>query len=508
MAPEGTEGALYHQPATVLGEAQSGGQMQSPPAPPVSTAAPAEWGRPTTEALSSVSSALSSLFQTSTGATDHRSSPQPRVPSYHYQSVPDIRVPTSDRPIGSTLASLTTLMASINDTTIITEDGYGAGAQYRVGFIGSGANGTFDNLTSGIDGIMGRRAVNPNCLLFDFLIEAVFMGFLCMFGFTGNTLSMICLWRDKSKTATPFLLVSLEVADTLFLVTVLLLRVMTSISDFTGWLEPVMSIFPYIGSYVYPCALIAETGTIYLTVLVTVNRYISVCRPYEASNLCSVYHARRHVVLVATFSIIYNLPRFFEYTVVYIVHPNNRTELRPEISKMGDNIIYQIVYGNALYFLVMFLIPLISLICLNYKLIKALRKTKKKRAQLISSNADNHNRSEDDITLVLIVVVIVFVISQTPALITQSLFSFLKDKKRICPNAFFYYERISDLMVVANSSMNFIIYCFCSTKFRQILINLCCKKNHDSPEQSTATRVVTKVKHYNKGGRGARDSVV
>ena len=312
------------------------------------------------------------------------------------------------------------------------------------------------------------------------------MGLLCLFGFTGNTLSMICLWRDKSKTATPFLLVSLEVADTMFLVTVLILRVCTSIHTFTGWLEDLMRVFPYLGTYVWPFALISECATIYLTLLVTVNRYISVCRPYEASDLCSIYHARRHVVGVTLFCIIYNFPRFFEYKVTRYMNMFGKEEIRSVPSKLGENIYYQIIYSNILYFLVMFLIPLVTLVILNYKLVTALRKTKKKRSQLLSNSSgeSSHSRSEDDITLILIVVVLVFVICQTPALITQSLFSFLSDKKRMCPKPFFYYERISDLMVVANSSMNFIIYCFCSRKFRQILVELLCKKKLESPEPS------------------------
>ncbi len=303
---------------------------------------------------------------------------------------------------------------------------------------------------------------------------------------------MLCLMRDKSKTATPFLLVSLEVADTLFLVTVLILRVLTSIHTFTGWLEDLMRIFPYIGTYVWPFALITECATIYLTLLVTVNRYISVCRPYEASDLCSIYHARRHVCWVVLFCIVYNLPRFFEYKVIPYVNPaTGRPGIRSWPSTLGENIYYQIIYSNVLYFLVMFLVPLITLIILNYKLIKALRETKKKRNQLLSHHRDNHhsNKSEDDITLILIVVVLVFVICQTPALITQSLFSFLSGHKRICPQPFFFYERISDLMVVANSSMNFIIYCFCSRKFRQILVQLLCKKKMDSPEPSQHSQV-------------------
>ena len=150
-----------------------------------------------------------------------------------------------------------------------------------------------------------------------------------------------------------------------------------------------------------------------------------------------------------------------------------------ELSKLGRNRIYQVVYGSIMYSLVFLLVPLVTLILLNWKLIKALRMTKKKRAQLLNSDTHNNTKSEDDITLTLIIVVMVFVICQTPALLTQILLSILNDRQKRCPNSFFYYERLSDMMVVVNSSINFIIYCFCSRRFRHILIYLLCKKHID-----------------------------
>ena len=77
--------------------------------------------------------------------------------------------------------------------------------------------------------------------------------------------------------------------------------------------------------------------------------------------------------------------------------------------------------------------------------------------------------------MTLIVVVVVFIITQTPALITQVLQGFLHTD-HTCPLPFFYYERISDLLIVANSSLNFIIYCFCSRRFRQVLRSLVCNR--------------------------------
>ena len=47
--------------------------------------------------------------------------------------------------------------------------------------------------------------------------------------------------------------------------------------DVTGWYYK--KLFPYIASWVYGVALIAQTGSIYCTLGVTVERYIVVCFP-------------------------------------------------------------------------------------------------------------------------------------------------------------------------------------------------------------------------------------
>jgi len=79
-------------------------------------------------------------------------------------------------------------------------------------------------------------------------------------------------------------------------------------------------------------------------------------------------------------------------------------------------------------------------------------------------------------TLMLIVVVIVFVVTQTPAAVTQTLLSTLDLRRLVCPSPFWYYERLSDLLVVTNSSVNFVIYFLCSRRFRATLTNLVCRK--------------------------------
>jgi len=88
------------------------------------------------------------------------------------------------------------------------------------------------NLTAGgsvaVVGQLPRSLYTPTCRVYDFVIETILMGSLCLFGFAGNTLSMICLRHDKSHSATPLLLISLEMSDTLFLSAVLVVRVISS----------------------------------------------------------------------------------------------------------------------------------------------------------------------------------------------------------------------------------------------------------------------------------------
>ena len=173
-------------------------------------------------------------------------------------------------------------------------------------------------------------------------------------------------------------------------------------------------------------------------------------------------------MLVTVFSIIYNLPRFFEYTVTTVYSPRTyEPVLRSIITSLGQTELYQVMYGQVLYTLIMFVVPLITLVILNFKLIH--HKVKSKKDQLLTKSQNTGNRYEDDITLILIVIVTFFIVTHTPGVITQILFSLLDTAKLHCPQPFFFFERISDLLLVAYSSLKFIIYCSCSKNFRQIL---------------------------------------
>jgi len=82
-------------------------------------------------------------------------------------------------------------------------------------------------------------------------------------------------------------------------------------------------------SVLWPIYLIPYTFTVLVTVLVSMHRYCAVCKPMVMSCTrisasavtrssswfapSNAPQARRRVASLAVFSVIYNIPRFFEY---------------------------------------------------------------------------------------------------------------------------------------------------------------------------------------------------
>ena len=281
-------------------------------------------------------------------------------------------------------------------------------------------------------------------------------------------------FKDKVRTSTLFLFQGLSVVDNFLLVTVMPLYCIEPFVRYTGFYPNYLNRgYNYlILLYIFPWASISQTATIWLTVLVGVNRYIAVCKPYQAARLCTVRQAKIQLSVVVVFSVLYNVPRFFEY----YVQPetvDNATYFRPNLTTLGGNKLYTVIYDNILYMLFMLILPLVSLTLLNILLIRELKKLNRKRAEMQSARQQQDN----NVTLVLIIVVLVFIVCQSPALVTKFMWSVLDDTARECGGPQFYFSKLSNLLVITNSSVNFIVYFMFNTRFRQILLDsvLCCR---------------------------------
>lgn len=87
----------------------------------------------------------------------------------------------------------------------------------------------------------------------------------------------------------------LSVIDTLLLMTAFPLYAVTNLLEYFELGDNDQTFRTKV--YLLPLAFIAQTATIWVTVLVAFNRYIAVCQPFKAARLCTVVQVCRHVTI-------------------------------------------------------------------------------------------------------------------------------------------------------------------------------------------------------------------
>jgi len=367
---------------------------------------------------------------------------------------------------------------------------------------------------------------------YEIVIYIYIVGALCAFGIAGNVLSLVVLGRDQTiRRTTGFLMQTLAVADTSFLVSCLFIMTLSTAVTSTDWLPAVVQRgWPYVMVYLRPIAFITCTASVWMVVVLTADRYIAICRPLHAAKYSTLPRLRRAVIVLSLLAVTYGIPVFFETELVEVkadhVRPsdglvlngsdvvsNNLTMadtllnltqnstpskshrvLKVQWSAMYRNQVYQVVYRVCLDFTVRNLLPLAALVFFNQRLVHALRKSDHLRR---NSTSDSGRYSGRQHTWMLVVVVIVFVVCQLPFITwLVCLLLYQYDDVQFSASVLSYASVASNLMIVVNSSINVVIYCFMGRQFRAILLRMigCGGKNDNArrnPEVDTGRSVVS-----------------
>lgn len=327
------------------------------------------------------------------------------------------------------------------------------------------------------------------CGVFFFVVYGPLCGLVCLFGLIGNILSFSVLHKYSRNNVATYLLKSLAITDGLFLATATFVQMYPAMSMYFNLTEQLRPIYPQLQKYAWPIAHIVQMGTTYMMVLVAVNRYIAVCKPLHAPRLCTKRQVQVQIIILTLGIITYNVPRFFEYNYVKtnITNDRNETVIIDENVGLIRYTVYNILYEIVSYCLFVFLIPLLILLVLNLHLIRELKRAQKNRKAM----ANRKNTEENNITLVIIVIILVFIVCQSPASINQILFYTKLGQSEtggICTSYEMYYH-ISNLLIITNSAVNFIIYCLFRRQFQQELLALfCCVKPRNKHNRNKPLR--------------------
>ena len=284
---------------------------------------------------------------------------------------------------------------------------------------------------------------------------------LCIIGLTGNVLTLIVLNHRKMQTSTNVFLRALAVADTikllndvLYFANLVLLRTRpVAANRMMGHMYPV-------SHYIFNEAVCV---TAWLTVSVAVERYISVCLPTRAKEICTITHAMVASTVVFISMSLLAVPSALRYKKVSIFDNLTNTSVYDiTLSELGRNEQFMTIY-SWVQNLLRSVIPLFVLIILNMRIIHELRKQRVKGKKMSSRNR---------ITMMLLSVIFVFLMCITPDAIMSTFFGYgYVDENNLVKGI----REISDTLLAFNSAVNFIIYCAFSKIFRDAFMDIFCK---------------------------------
>lgn len=299
---------------------------------------------------------------------------------------------------------------------------------------------------------------------FEFVTEGAMVTGIGLLGIVANIISLVILSRPQMRSSVNCGLQGLAVFDTVVLICAVLMLGLKKLGSRVQFLRIYsLAISPYVIPFAYPIGLIAQTGSVWTTVAVTVERYIAVCHPLKAKSMCTYRRARLFNAIIMTMSIIYNIPRFLEVEHAEIYSAElNRTIYKVVASQLRVNKLYYEVYHIWLYLLVMYFIPFLVLTILNIYIWRTVRRANRER-QILSRKQEG----EFSLAIMLLCVVTVFLMCNILALIVNIIEYF---------DIFFSaLVRVSNLLITVNSSVNFVIYCIFGRKFKRTFLVLFCK---------------------------------
>ncbi|XP_055844789.1 sex peptide receptor [Episyrphus balteatus] len=303
------------------------------------------------------------------------------------------------------------------------------------------------------------------------------MPFLVMITITSNTSIVLVLSKRSMATPTNFVLMAMALCDMLTAIFPAPgLSYMYTFGNHYKPLSPVSTCYAYfIFNEVVPALF--HTASIWLTVVLAVQRYIYVCHAPMARTWCTMARVKRCTFFICLAAFTHQSTRFFErtYHPLNIEWNGNQVEVcHMETSKLVEDYVgvdvYYLVYFSFRVFFV-HLIPCIILVTLNILLFKAMRKAQERRKALFRENRKKESkklREANCTTLMLIVVVTVFLMAEIPLciltvlhIISSAITEFLDYRiANIC-------ILFANFFLVVSYPINFGIYCGMSRQFRE-----------------------------------------
>ncbi|ELU00016.1 hypothetical protein CAPTEDRAFT_206560 [Capitella teleta] len=331
-----------------------------------------------------------------------------------------------------------------------------------------------DSTITGDSTLAGATATpfTRGCLLYFYMVGTLLGGSFIIIGLIGNCISLIILGKERKKSSTIQALCLLAVADTGLLLAYCLFPIMD-----TPWALRINYFGIYPGVHMFEVARICNQVSAFLTMILMWQRYVAVCLPHKAKQLCTVRIVNRVSACATLAAVVFYLPNFFLYTfktgddgIFYAVS-----------NSMMHNEHFQMIYSVILTYLVSYIIPVVSLLCMSVAILKSLKSHSNSAA-----TSANSQHARKDLTKSSMAIVVIYLVCQTLQPIRRILMWAYDPYMETggCGGQLFYFSYVPHIALMFNSAANFGIYILFARGFRKKLIVFLTRRNAVGPTDS------------------------
>ena len=306
------------------------------------------------------------------------------------------------------------------------------------------------------------------------VIRHVILPIICACGILGIILTIIVLSHKNMSTSTNCYLMALAIADLIFLVLLIPRLVETHLRVHT----PAYYTYQIVTTYSIKIGNICLLASIWITVMLAVERYIAICRPFLAAKLCTVPRARVLILLIYSAAVLVRMVNFWQHRVNSAFHiTSNSTIHYIQPSEFAYHHFW-FVYAWLVDVFMASILPFSLLLIMNTLLIRAVKRSTRyiQRNQLATRRRSSSTvqREELQVSTMLISVIIVFFVCQAPYVVYIALTT--TGLVHLTTTGFFLFRDVTMLLLTLKSAVNFILYCWFSERFRVTLRHTVCVK--------------------------------
>lgn len=288
---------------------------------------------------------------------------------------------------------------------------------------------------------------------FSYLVEGVMMMVVGSFGILLNIFAVCFFIRQRSQRTFHRLLLLLAVADNIHIISSLLSFSLPALH--TGFRK---HSYQYTLPYTLPIAQSTMVMSIYLTISLTLERYLSIVYPLLTLSLRSGSSCLSLSCPSIIFSMLFTLPNYFmlytedrrDINILHSTTEKDFPDIRVRWADFRSNEAYITVYVLWLHLIFITIIPFGTLLALN---IIIYRKLTEASMAVRRTGDEQVRRREVRMARISITIVIIFLLCHILKLV-PSLCEIVTGDPGLVPGT----VELSHLLITFNSSVNFLVY--------------------------------------------------